>query len=176
MSQGPWKRCWGGGGHGAAPVLTEIPPLGAHVRPPLPPPLPRQFLHHPAGCAPEIPQSAAREQERMRLGLPLPAGSAPYGTPARKGFCTPYVEGVGGFPHPGGSLLLSPGFCGLCGPLTLCWRGRPGPQPCGELGPAASIKGEAQWWLQVCSPYGRGSVALCATLGSWGSRAVGLSA
>ncbi|XP_023411652.1 ion channel TACAN isoform X2 [Loxodonta africana] len=45
--------------------------VGAHVRPPLPPPLPRQFLHHPAGRAPEVPQSVAWEQERMRLGLPL---------------------------------------------------------------------------------------------------------
>uniref|UniRef100_A0A8C8ZK57 Transmembrane protein 120A n=1 Tax=Prolemur simus TaxID=1328070 RepID=A0A8C8ZK57_PROSS len=57
------------------------------------------------GCAPEVPQSAAREQERMR--------------PAQRGLC-PVCCGRG-WEAPllcvwGGALLFSPGFCGLCGP------------------------------------------------------------
>ncbi|XP_055248816.1 transmembrane protein 120A isoform X4 [Gorilla gorilla gorilla] len=63
------------------------------------------------GCAPEVSQSAAREQEGLRLGLPLPA---------QRGFC-PVCCGRG-WEAPlecaciRGSLLFSLGFYGLCGP------------------------------------------------------------
>ncbi|XP_019573230.1 transmembrane protein 120A isoform X2 [Rhinolophus sinicus] len=81
------------------------------------------------GRAPEIPQSEAREQERMRLGLPLPS--------AWKGLLYPMCC-LRGCVLPSSRRVSSalPWFCGLCGPQRLCWRRRPGPvsQPAGIWG------------------------------------------
>uniref|UniRef100_A0A671EGJ8 Transmembrane protein 120A n=1 Tax=Rhinolophus ferrumequinum TaxID=59479 RepID=A0A671EGJ8_RHIFE len=124
-------RPWEGRGEGRclASGLNLIPPPGAHVRPPFPHPLPWQFLHHPTSRAPEIPQSATQEQERMRLGLPLPS--------AWKGLLYPMCC-LRGCMLPSSRRVSSalPWFCGLCGPRRLCWRRRPGPvsQPAGIWG------------------------------------------
>ncbi|XP_032965947.1 ion channel TACAN isoform X2 [Rhinolophus ferrumequinum] len=81
------------------------------------------------GRAPEIPQSATQEQERMRLGLPLPS--------AWKGLLYPMCC-LRGCMLPSSRRVSSalPWFCGLCGPRRLCWRRRPGPvsQPAGIWG------------------------------------------
>ena len=137
---GPWKGCWEGW---IQPILTLLPPPGTHVWLPLPHPLPWQFLHHPAGRAPEIPQSAAQKQERLRLGL-LPT--------SLKGLLNPMCCLRGwGLPCPGRSLLLSLGSVGSVGP-----EGYTGEDPglCPSLwgaGGRGHNKGrEARRWLEVC--------------------------
>lgn len=140
VSRSPWKGHWEG--QTPASVLTLVPPSGGHVRLPLPPPLPWQFLHHPAGRAPEIPHSAAWQQERLRLDLPLPTGL--------EGASIPHVlfEGEG-------APLVQEGL--FCSPLVL-WtvgpKGYAGEAWCPslrDLGTSGLNKGrEAQRWLQVC--------------------------
>lgn len=149
-----------------APVLILIPPPGAYVRPPLPPPLPWQFLHHLAGCAPEIPQSAAQEQERLRLGL------CP---PARKGLLYPMCCLRGwGLPRPEG-LFCSPWVLwALWAPKVTLEKTWACVLACGELGASGLNKGtEAQRWLKVCGllrvRQGPGGALSCHSTGSWGS-------